>query len=122
MIDLRVDQHDPCDGAVAPGAAWLKTRIGKNLCPDVGGRIDQRKAVAVPTDCDRRLCSGGKSRRAGAHAQALRAVAIPLWKAAARGRTQDLNSESHWLSKKTSPGNSPGLSVLQGRHSGHRKT
>ena len=68
-------------------AGWLQLGVGLNLGQDVWRGVDQQPVGAVDGDGDGRLGSGLGVDGATAQAVAVGAVAVPLRKAAASGRT-----------------------------------
>src|ERR1700686_2056185 len=91
VIDLRVHGHHGCDTAVTHTTRRLKFGMGRDLRKQVGRRVENEPVLAVRADHDRRLRTPLRIQRAVAYTVAIPAVAVPLRKTAARGRTKYLD-------------------------------
>jgi hypothetical protein len=97
MIDLAVHQQHRGDCAVAQLPGRLQRWPGTDLLQHVGRGIEQHAVgTAIRPDEDRGLGAWLRPQRAGTQARAIAAIAVPLGKAAAGGRTQDRDSHA-WI-------------------------
>jgi len=90
VVDLAVGKHHPDDARVAQRACGLQVGKRPHLCQDVGRSIDQNPVHVVARDGDGRLGPRPRPYAAVPNAVAVRAIAVPLRKAATRGGTQDM--------------------------------
>ena len=88
---MRVHQKDGANGGVAQGAVRLQRRETSNLLQDVGRRIEQHPVLPVGACGDGRLGASRELGVAAANPAAIGAVAVPLRKATASGRAQDMD-------------------------------
>jgi hypothetical protein len=91
MIDVRVGEEDPGDRGPA-ARARLQRGERLDLLRDVGRDVDEPPALAVGRERDRGLRAA--RRLSAARRGAVRAGAIPLRYAAARGRAEDANDHA----------------------------
>ena len=105
VIDLRVHQQHRGDAAVAQRPRRLKLGVVADLGQDVGRGIDQQPVAAVGRDRDRRLGARCGADAATAQPVALRAVAVPLRKAAPGRRSEhpDAHAFTHPISSVGPP-------------------
>src|SRR5690606_19406445 len=88
VVDLRIHQPHGAHGSVAYGTARLQFGKVDELCEDVRRGIEQQPVHVVAAHCDGGLGSSRRLDGALAQAIAIGAVAVPLGKSAACGRTQ----------------------------------
>ncbi len=99
VIHLCIDEHDGADGAVAQRAPRLQHPVRVDLRQDVGGCIDECPGVAaIRGNRDGRLRARLAAQRAVAQATTVRAVAVPLGKAATGGGSEyaDFHRSPRW--------------------------
>src|SRR5580700_6461360 len=87
MIHVAVRDQDAGDGRIAR-AAGVQAREALDLGADLRRGIQQKPVVAVGADGNRFLGARACLELAAAHAAAIGAAAVPLWKSAARRRSQ----------------------------------
>jgi hypothetical protein len=88
VIDVGVADDDGVEGYVPGAGARPEPRRACELIAHVGARVHQRPARAVGGERERGLRAGRHRGIAGARARAVRAAAVPLRQATARGGAQ----------------------------------
>ncbi len=102
VVDLAVQQDDGVDAGVAQGTGRLHRRKGLELGADIGRGIAQHPVHAVVGQGDGRLRAWRGTQGAVTQALAVVAVAVPLWKPATGGGTENLDVHGHSLCRNRS--------------------
>jgi len=94
VVDLRVYQKDGADGSVAQRAPWLQRRKCAQLLQDVRRCVEQQPICVVATHHNRRLRARAVIWAAAAYGRAVKAVAIPLRKAATGSSAENMDFQN----------------------------
>src|SRR5690606_14973442 len=103
VVDLAIQQNDRCDGGITRLASRLQLWKGLQLGTDVRRGVTQNPVDAVVADGNGRLGAWLCSQCSGTQTGTVGAVAIPLWKAAASSRTENLDEHGQLPKMKPRP-------------------
>ena len=96
MIDVPIREDHGLDRATARAsrAAGRENRSRGDLLSQIRGSIEQEPARSIATHGQRRLCPRSKPRLARPHGCTIATIAVPLWKAPPRARSENPDEHS----------------------------